>query len=185
VRSISLKKPERLFVLRRVATGLGLLAVRQITKGQRIVEYCGRLLTNRMAERKGGRYLVGLDSRWTIDGSPRTNLARYVNHACTPNAEALIIGRRIWIYAIRAIKPGDEITMHYGKEYFEQFIEPVGCRCAHCRPAASGPREHHRPPRRPKFVVTNKSYAVRKHPPSAPPAAGRKVGRRTEVAPSE
>lgn len=173
-------KLNRPFVLRRVATGLGLLAVREIKKGQRIVEYTGRLLTNRMAERKGGRYLLGLNSRWTIDGSPRTNLARYVNHGCRPNAEALIIGRRVWIYALRSIKPGDEITMHYGKDYLREFIEPVGCRCSHCRAVAGGQREHHRPPRRPKHVVTNKSYALRKGSPPAPPAAGRKAARRTK-----
>lgn len=160
---------------------MGLLAVKQIKKGQRIVEYTGRLLTNRTAERKGGRYLLGLNSRWTIDGSPRTNLARYVNHGCSPNAEALIVGRRVWIYALRAIKPGDEITMNYGKEYFQEFIAPLGCLCARCRADASGKRERRHRPRRPEYVVTNKSYAIRKRSPSASPAAGRKRGHRSRM----
>ena len=73
-----------------------------------------------------------LNSRWTIDGSPRRNIARYINHACKPNAETDVVKGKIRITAIRTIRPGDEITYHYGRGYFDTFIKPKGCRCAAC-----------------------------------------------------
>jgi SET domain-containing protein len=74
-----------------------------------------------------------VNSRWTIDGSPRSNTARYINHSCRPNADPMIRDRRIWIKAIRNIEPGDEITYDYGKDHFNAYIKPHGCRCDKCR----------------------------------------------------
>jgi SET domain-containing protein len=51
-----------------------------------------------------------VNSRWTIDGSPRWNTARYINHSCRPNAEAFESRGEIRIKAKRRIKAGDEIT---------------------------------------------------------------------------
>ena len=118
--------------IKRSATGLGLFALAEIEKGTRIVEYTGERILNSDKERYKGRYLFGLNSRYTIDGSPRSNLGRYANHSCRPNAYTEIIRGRIWIIARRKIKPGEEITYHYGKEYFEFFIKPKGCRCVKC-----------------------------------------------------
>jgi len=76
-----------------------------------------------------------VNTKWSIDGSPRSNLARYINHSCRPNAEAFVTNRRrVWIWSRRRIKPGEEITYDYGKEYFEGIIEPIGCRCSKCGP---------------------------------------------------
>jgi SET domain-containing protein len=71
--------------------------------------------------------------RWTIDGSPRWNVARYINHSCRPNAKP--VGRRggIVIVALRRIEPGEEITYDYGRDYLKHFLENDGCRCAACR----------------------------------------------------
>jgi SET domain-containing protein len=118
--------------VKRAATGLGLFAVAEIEKGTKIVEYTGERIRNNDKERYKGRYLFGLNSRYTIDGSPRSNLGRYANHSCRPNAFTEIRRGRIWIIARRKIKPGEEITYHYGKEYFEFFIKPKGCCCAKC-----------------------------------------------------
>ena len=68
----------------------------------------------------------------TIDGSPRSNLARYANHACRPNADAVLSGNRVYLRARRTIEPGEEITYHYGREYFDLFFKDSGCRCATC-----------------------------------------------------
>jgi SET domain-containing protein len=118
--------------VRRTSAGLGLFTLKPIKAGRRIIEYTGVLITNEEAERKGGKYLFGIDEKYTLDGSPRSNKARYVNHSCRPNAEAYIVGRRVWIYSARDIEEGEEITFDYGADYFDDHIRPKGCRCAAC-----------------------------------------------------
>ncbi|MDX6530294.1 MAG: uncharacterized protein QOH41_2584 [Blastocatellia bacterium] len=111
---------------------MGLFAVEPIAKGTRIIEYTGPRITNEEFERREGKYFFGLNSKWTIDGSPRSNIARYINHSCRPNAEALISGGRVWIWSRKKIKAGEEIAYDYGKDYFEDIIKPMGCRCEKC-----------------------------------------------------
>ena len=120
------------FAIKRTVTGLGLFALQPIPAGKRIIEYTGPLISNEEVEKKRGRYFFGVNTKWSIDGSPRSNTARYINHSCRPNAEALISGRRVWIWSKKAIKAGEEITYHYGKEYFDDLIKPVGCKCKKC-----------------------------------------------------
>src|SRR5687768_9329668 len=115
------------FAVRRTDIGLGLFALRPFPKGKRMLEYTGSLITNEEADRKGGRYLFAIDEKRALDGSARTNLARYINHSCRPNAEAFIYGRRVWIYSKREIRSGEALTINYGKKYFERFIKPKGC----------------------------------------------------------
>jgi uncharacterized protein len=126
------RKPYR---VGRSRTGLGLFATAPIEKDAVIVEYTGRRITHAEAERleaRGARYVFEINSRWSIDGSSRSNMARYANHACRPNAESDLVKGKLILRAIKAIEPGDEITYDYGEEYFELFLEPVGCRCATC-----------------------------------------------------
>jgi SET domain-containing protein len=123
----------RKFTVKRSSTGLGLFAVEAIAKGERIIEYMGPLISNEEVEkRKTGKYFFGVNTKWSIDGSSRSNTARYINHSCRPNAEALVSGRRVWIWARKKIKAGEEITFDYGKEYFDDHIKPVGCKCPKC-----------------------------------------------------
>lgn len=118
--------------IKRTRTGLGLVSLTTLRRGRRIIQYVGQILNSEEADRKGGRYQFALSTRRTLDGSDRKNLARYINHACKPNAQAIIEGREIWIYAIKTIELGEEITIHYGKDYFDTFIRPKGCKCATC-----------------------------------------------------
>jgi uncharacterized protein len=120
------------YTIRRTATGLGYFALEPIPKGKRIAEYTGPYLLNEEVDQRRGKYFFGVNSRWSIDGSPRSNIARYINHSCRPNAEALISGRRVWIWSKRNIKPGEEVTYDYGEEYFEDIIKPMGCKCEKC-----------------------------------------------------
>ncbi len=122
------------YAIKRTKAGLGLFATEPIPKGKRIIEYTGPLITEEEFERRDGKYFFGLDSKWTIDGSPRSNIARYINHSCRPNAEALTSGNRVWIWSRKKIKAGEEISYDYGKEYFEDIIKPMGCRCEKCDP---------------------------------------------------
>jgi SET domain-containing protein len=120
------------YVIKRTATGLGFFALKPIPKGKRIIEYTGPYLPNEVVDKRYGKYFFEVNSKWSIDGTPRSNIARYINHSCRPNAEALISGRRVWIWARRNIKPGEEVTYDYGKDYFEDIIKPMGCRCVKC-----------------------------------------------------
>ena len=102
-------------------------------KGEFIAEYWGRKLTEAQADPLETKYLFELNSKWTIDGSTRRNTARYINHSCRPNGKIDIRDGKIIIRAKRPIKEGEEITYHYGRNYFNAFIKPYGCRCAHCK----------------------------------------------------
>ena len=124
------------YAVKRTVTGLGLFALKPIPKGTRIIEYLGPLISNEEVERrKTGKYFFGINTKWSVDGSARSNTARYINHSCRPNAEAFVTtGYRIWIWSKRNIKAGEEITYDYGKEYFDDLIKPRGCKCVKCRP---------------------------------------------------
>jgi SET domain-containing protein len=121
------------FIIKKTKTGLGLIAIKPILKGKRIIEYVGPLVSNEIVERSNGKYFFEVNTKWSIDGSQRGNIARYINHSCQPNAEAFVSqNRRVWIWSRKKIKPGEEITYDYGEEYFEGIIEPMGCRCKKC-----------------------------------------------------
>lgn len=127
--------PRRPFRIGRASAGLGLFAVRRLKRRDYIVAYSGPRIDNEETERRekrGARYLFEISSKWTIDGSSRRNLGRYVNHSCRPNAEPVLRKKRLVIIALRTIQAGEEITYDYGKDYVDSFIKPVGCRCAHC-----------------------------------------------------
>jgi len=126
----------RPFRIGRSRTGLGLFATRPIKKNSRIAEYKGPLLTTKQAnkiEANGNRYLYEVNSRWTIDGSPRSNIARYANHSCNPNADSYNVKLRVFIRALRNIKPGEEIVYDYGIDYLKNVIGRSNCQCSRCR----------------------------------------------------
>ena len=103
--------------------GSGLFARAPIKKGQFIIRYRGKKIRTEDTEELDTRYLFEINNRWTIDGSSRSNRARYINHACRPNAEVYFVKHVIKIRAIKNIKPGDEITYHYGRNYVDAFIK--------------------------------------------------------------
>jgi len=120
----------------RSRTGLGLFATEPIAKRTLVIEYVGRRITTKRAQElewiRSNKYLFEINSRWTIDGATRRNLARYVNHACDPNAEAELVRGRMMFRAIKNIAAGEEITIDYGEEYVELFFARHGCLCADC-----------------------------------------------------
>ncbi len=115
--------------VKRSYAGLGLFADQEIKKNTWIIEYKGKIITNEQADVIGGKYLFEINSKKTINGTTRTNTARYVNHACRPNAEPVWHNKGMWIQAIKKIEMGEEITYNYGKDYFDAIIKPHGCRC--------------------------------------------------------
>jgi hypothetical protein len=120
----------------RSRTGLGLFATKPIKKGAKIIRYFGPLLDSKKKKDDAieNKYLFELNGRWTIDGSVRKNVARYINHACKPNAESDVSPRKrkVVIRAIKKIEPGEEINYDYGTDYFKAYLKPIGCKCAAC-----------------------------------------------------
>ena len=118
----------------RPGTGLGLYARTDIAKGDFVIEYTGKLIPNKIADDMTGTYLFELNDTWTVDAEDESNTARYINHACVPNVEAEIEEGEdgqdhINIYALRDIHEGEELTIDYGEEYYDEFIKPHGCKC--------------------------------------------------------
>jgi uncharacterized protein len=129
---MSKKGPSR---VGRSGTGLGLFATGPIKKGTLIIRYLGPLHDSwKHGDPNGNKYLFEVNSRWTIDGSVRRNIARYINHSCKPNAESKVNqrARTVSIHAIVDIEKDKEITYDYGVEYFDAYLKPMGCKCAAC-----------------------------------------------------
>ncbi|HLM83823.1 MAG TPA: SET domain-containing protein [Candidatus Bathyarchaeia archaeon] len=120
--------------MKRSSSGLGLFAVAPFKKGEFVIEYTGKILNEKEFEAASDKkYFFEIDKHWTIDGSDRKNTARYVNHSCRPNCEVRVYAKRIRIWTVKRIKMGEEFTYNYGKEYFDEYIKPHGCRCSSCR----------------------------------------------------
>lgn len=120
-------------LVKRSPTGLGMYAGEKIPKNTCIIEYVGRTVSKEESETSRSKYLFEIAKDKTIDGKPRMNPAGYINHACKPNAEAVIYKQRVYIFSTRAIKPGEEITYDYGTEYTKEHCTP--CLCASCKPS--------------------------------------------------
>ncbi|MBI5128057.1 MAG: SET domain-containing protein-lysine N-methyltransferase [Rhodopseudomonas palustris] len=120
----------------RSKTGLGLFATQPIKKGTKIIRYFGPMLdcNKKKDDAVENKYLFQINKRWTVDGSVRKNIARYINHACKPNAESdvNVKKRKIIIRAIKNIEPGEEINYDYGTDYFKEYLKPIGCKCESC-----------------------------------------------------
>ena len=120
--------------LKKSKAGLGLFTEQPIRKGDFVIEYTGERIGKEEADRRGGKYLFDVTKKLVVDGTGRENLSRYVNHSCRPNCCAEIDEdkEKIFIYAKRAIKAGEELSYHYGKGYWEDHIGPKKCMCLKC-----------------------------------------------------
>lgn len=126
--------------------GNGVFAARRLARGQRVLRYHGEVLTQAAVDRRPGgsadsghTFLFTLNERYVIDGSRRGNIARWINHSCAPNCEAVWEEGpdprqdRIWIETVRPIEPGEELTYDYGIVLEERHTPRLkriwGCRC--------------------------------------------------------
>jgi hypothetical protein len=146
-------------VVRRARAGLGLFAAGPIPKGACIIEYTGKLLSKKEYLASNSRYLWDIGPGKTLDGSPRSNRARYINHSCKPNCEPDVHKRRVYIYASRDIKAGEELSYDYGKDYFDEYIGK-NCRCLKCMPEA--------PAKPARAVAKARPVKVKTKPPAKP-----------------
>lgn len=113
-------------------TGKGLFAINPIPKDSCVIEYIGKPIKEEELYTINNKYLFEVAKNQTINGNIPENKARYINHSCRPNCEAEGPKGRVFIFSIKNIKPGEELTYDYGKEYFNEYIKPKGCRCAKC-----------------------------------------------------
>jgi SET domain-containing protein len=118
-------------VVKRSKTGLGLFAESEIPKGACVIEYTGVQISREQEEKSRSKYLFEIHSRKTIDGAPRWNTARYINHSCRPNCEPNIHKGRVFIHARRKIKPGEELNYDYGRNYYREYLKDI-CACPKC-----------------------------------------------------
>ena len=96
--------------------GKGCFATLHFTRGKKIADYTGELITNAEANRRATRRLLricAINSRWSLDGSLGGNGTHYINHSCEPNSFMKILYGHIQFYALRDISPGEEITIDY------------------------------------------------------------------------
>jgi SET domain-containing protein len=110
--------------------GKGCFATVAFHRNQQIAEYLGERISLAEAKRRrcvsGEQCICDVDSDWAIDGSQGGNGTQYVNHSCQPNAYVIVSERRIFIYALREIAPGEEITTDY---LYELYSDQTTCRC--------------------------------------------------------
>ncbi len=108
---------------------LGLFADEKIKKGELLIEYVGKILTDKEIENLAdNKYIFSVKKDFNLDGSPKWNIARYANHSCEPNAESEIKNKKVFLRAIKNISKGEEITFDYGEEYVKEFLLDK-CKC--------------------------------------------------------
>ena len=137
----------RIVIRRSGIHGRGVFARRQICQDETVCEYKG----DRISEEEIGRrypeimdginhtFVFGIDYDINIDGGSNGNIARWINHSCDPNCDTYERDQRIFIRAIRDIRPGDELSYDYAIEAGEPLTRavkarwPCACGAAKCR----------------------------------------------------
>lgn len=117
---------------KRSSAGIGLYTYSPIKKGRCVIEYVGRVISAEEEYTSRSKYLFEVTKKKTLDGRPKWNKAGYINHSCRANCEPTTYKGRVYIMARRNIKEGEELTYDYGKEYWNEHIKPLGCRCVKC-----------------------------------------------------
>jgi len=150
------KKNRRQIVVRNSPIhGRGVFALRAIPKGTRIIEYKGKLITDKEADRRYGRIhensahtmLFSVDDALVIDATRQGNSARWINHSCAPNCEIDEQDHRVFIVARRAIRAGEELAYDYNLQIGERHTKKAQrehacfCRAKRCRGTMLGEAE--------------------------------------------
>jgi len=122
----------RLVRRRSALHGWGVFAAEPITKNTRIIDYAGELVRNTESAAREVRYLkegciwvFRVNRAWSRDAAVGGNIARFINHSCTPNCWFEVAGTTIWIRASRRIRRGEELTY----DYATVGDHTIQCRC--------------------------------------------------------
>ncbi len=112
----------------------GLYACQNIKRGTKIIEYKGKIISVKKSEidpkfdNNKAIYLFNINKKYDLDGDYKFNTARLINHSCDPNCEVFGTGFKVWVYAMKNIKKGEELSYDYGFSYDEDF-KNYPCRC--------------------------------------------------------
>ncbi|REG45542.1 hypothetical protein B0G80_9150 [Paraburkholderia sp. BL6669N2] len=135
---------KRISVRRSSVHGRGVFALRLLCAGERILAYKGTVMSRKRAMsrhrrfgKEGHTYLFGLSDGRVIDGALGGNSARWLNHACVANCEAVEDDGRVYIQAVSNIPPGEELFIAYGLTTEGRASAAVraqyACHCGHRR----------------------------------------------------
>ena len=127
--------------------GFGAFATRPIAAGVRLIEYAGERLTPAEARvrypdapaERHHTYLFAIDDDVVVDAAVNGNEARFINHSCAPNCDAVVDGGRIWIETLHDIEPGEELAYDYAYILEERHTPaakrrfPCHCGAVTCR----------------------------------------------------
>jgi SET domain-containing protein len=152
--SESATRGRRIQVRRSGVHGKGVFAVAPIARGETLIEYTGEVISWPEALRRhphdpsdpNHTFYFHIDDKHVIDAKVGGNAARWINHACQPNCEADEIGGRVFIKALRAIRPGEELFYDYGlvidERYTPKLKKQFECRCGSrkCRGTMLAPK---------------------------------------------
>ena len=150
--------------------GRGVFATRLIRRGQRIIEYTGERIGDDEADRRYDdekmsrhhTFLFIVDDKVIVDAAVGGNDARFINHSCDPNCEAVIERKRIFIYALRTIRPGEELAYDYQYERTRDHTDEdeafYKCKCGapNCRGTILAPEKPRRKRRSKKSAAKKK-----------------------------
>ena len=112
----------------------GLYANCYIKKGTRIIEYKGKIISVKKSEEDPkfdndkAIYLFNINRKYDLDGNFKFNTARLINHSCNPNCEVFGSGMKVWVYAMRDIIKGEELSYDYGFS-FDKDYKDYPCKC--------------------------------------------------------
>lgn len=142
--------------------GRGVFALRRMRKGQRIIEYIGERISHSEADTRYDErsehphvLLFTVDKHIVIDGGIGGNDARFINHSCDPNCDTCVQDGRVFVEALRTIKPGEELLYDYQLDrpgrYTKKVLEQYRCRCGSpkCRGTMLAPRALRKPKPKP------------------------------------
>ena len=126
---------------------MGAFAMKRIPARTRLIEYAGERITAAESDRRDPdrpdarhhTFLFAIDDDVVIDAAVDGNDARFINHSCDPNCDAVIVDGRIWIDTIRDVAAGEELAYDYEYSLEERHTParkrqyPCNCGSAKCR----------------------------------------------------
>jgi SET domain-containing protein len=187
------RMPCKIVARRSAIHGTGVFATAPIAKGERIIEYRGQRRTHDDVDagdegsaESGHTFLFTLNDEYVIDGARRGNVAKWINHSCSPNCDSIIeeaegddrTKDRVFIEAKKAIKPGEELTYNYGitlgEPHTARLKKVWGCLCGkkNCTGTMLQPK------RKPAPATKAAKKVVKKAAKKGAPARARKAARK-------